>query len=449
MYLKNNSSKTYDFLTKNHIPWSLVTSSLETQKKFHKEVVQTDFIKNFYDNSDLIINNFIKTVNFDSGKHKTIIYITGKCYPMIARQAAFMKKNGFKTYLISMETLSEQNIKMIKDSFDEIIQTCFFFPTLGKIIKSVSPSFFHVQCWMWQYSLGKFVIEKNIKSKVISDFYDVTGMYSNFDGLNMVFSKEIIKDDNENEKFIFENSDGIIHRYKQGVFNDYAKKYKKKAKYLEFQQYSIKSLTPKNQLIKKNQKYKFVFCGTLIPPNDSKHPHQLFNPAGLFYTFEKILEGNHQINIYLPLNSNEKFNSWLFDLKNKRFPNTLKIHNFLPVTELINEISNFDFGINYQKIDIDKSKVSRYTYKGAMGTKNHTYLEAGLPIIVNKEYAYHDEIVTKNKIGLSLKSEDLLNLNLLISKLNINELKRNVRKFNIINSLDQKGRDLLSFYESL
>ncbi len=84
-----------------------------------------------------------------------------------------------------------------------------------------------------------------------------------------------------------------------------------------------------------------------------------------------------------------------------------------------------------------------------MGTKNHTYLEAGLPIIVNKEYAYHNEIVTKNKIGLSLKSEDLPNLNLLISKLNINKLKRNVRKFNISNSLDRKGIDLLSFYESL
>ena len=84
-----------------------------------------------------------------------------------------------------------------------------------------------------------------------------------------------------------------------------------------------------------------------------------------------------------------------------------------------------------------------------MGTKNHTYLEAGLPIIVNKEYKYHDEIVTKNKIGLSLKSEDLSNFNFLINNANIKELKKNVRKFNIRNSLDKKGKDLLSFFESL
>ena len=63
-----------------------------------------------------------------------------------------------------------------------------------------------------------------------------------------------------------------------------------------------------------------------------------------------------------------------------------------------------------------------------MGTKNHTYLEAGLPIIVNKEYKYHDEIVTKNKIGLSLKSKDLPNLSLLIDKLNINRIEKKCKK---------------------
>ena len=50
-----------------------------------------------------------------------------------------------------------------------------------------------------------------------------------------------------------------------------------------------------------------------------------------------------------PLNSNLEFNSWLFDLKNKSFPNTLKIHDFLPISELINEISKFDFWYKLSK----------------------------------------------------------------------------------------------------
>ena len=78
-----------------------------------------------------------------------------------------------------------------------------FYPTLGKNFKfSPSKFFFSVQCWMWQYHLGKFVIEKNLKSKVISEFYDVTGMYASSDDLSMVFPKHLIKQDFEYEKFI-------------------------------------------------------------------------------------------------------------------------------------------------------------------------------------------------------------------------------------------------------
>ena len=160
MYIQNKSNEAYDFLTKNHIPWNFSSKKLEQQKKFKIQVENTDFIENFYKNSNLVINNFIKNVNIDSRTHKTIVYIAGKCYPMISRQAEFMRANGYKTYLVSMETLSIQNLEMIKDSFDEIIQGCIFYPTLGKILNSVHPSFFHVQCWMWQYHLGKFVIEK-------------------------------------------------------------------------------------------------------------------------------------------------------------------------------------------------------------------------------------------------------------------------------------------------
>ena len=444
----SNTVETYDFLTKNHIHWFLVSRELDIQKEFQKQLNKSGNLTKFYENSNLSIKNFIENVNLETKKNKTIVYITDKCYPSLSRQAEFMKKNGYKTFLISMDSLSQQNLEMIIGSFDNIIQNLSFFPTLGKVLNSITPNFFHVQCWMWQYSLGKFVIQKNIKSKVISDFYDITGMYANHNDLNMVFPKFIIKQDFDCEKFIFENSDGIIHRYKQSVLNEYAKKYKKKGKILEFQQYPVEIVDSKNKLNKKNQSYKFVFCGILIAPDDQTQPKELFNSAGLHYTFKKILENNHEIGVFLPLSYSQQKYKWLFDLK-QQFLEKLNIYKFLPIKELIKEISNYDFGINFQKFDIKKTKVSKYTYNGGMGTKNYTYLEAGLPIIINKEYKYHDELVSKNKIGISLMSKDLDNLNFLINKANIKELKKNVRKFNIKNNLYKKGKELLSFYESL
>jgi hypothetical protein len=84
-----------------------------------------------------------------------------------------------------------------------------------------------------------------------------------------------------------------------------------------------------------------------------------------------------------------------------------------------------------------------------MGTKNYTYLEAGLPILVNDEYSYMKELVEENNIGLSLKSNNLSQINNFLKNIDIDLLKENVRKFNIKNNLFVKGDLLKGFYESL
>ena len=47
---------------------------------------------------------FYRKRKFRNKKNKTIVYITDKCYPSLSRQAEFMKKNGYKTFLISMDS---------------------------------------------------------------------------------------------------------------------------------------------------------------------------------------------------------------------------------------------------------------------------------------------------------------------------------------------------------
>ena len=151
---------------------------------------------------------------------------------MMARQALYLRKQGFKTFLISMESINEKDFYLLNESFNEIIHKCLFYPSLKKILKQIKPSFYHVQCWMWNYSLGKFVIENKGRSKVITEFYDVTGMYSDPEKkLKKVFWEKIVDLDFYCEKFIFEKADGIIHRYKQDVFLEYAKNIKDALKY--------------------------------------------------------------------------------------------------------------------------------------------------------------------------------------------------------------------------
>ena len=99
-------------------------------------------------NSADLIDNFINKVNKESNFNKTIVFIAGKCYPMMARQAAFLRKSGFKTFLISMGNINDNDAELLVDSFDEIIHNCLFFPILGKILKKLTQAFimFNVGC---------------------------------------------------------------------------------------------------------------------------------------------------------------------------------------------------------------------------------------------------------------------------------------------------------------
>ena len=440
-------NKRYNFLINNHVYFGNMISTDESKKNL-TQIANFDYlISNFYENSRESMNDFINQVN-NTKSEKSIVFISEKPFPMLARQALVMKNRGFKTFLINMGQISSNDQLLIKDSFNNIIQNVLFFPALKKILNAISPNFYHVQCWMWKYSLGKFVINNKKKSKVICDFYDVTGMYAKKKDLKNLFNEEVVDQDFECEKFIFKNADGIIGRYKKKIFLDYSKRYNRKHNILEFQQYPLSSenyFTKNNQ---SNSRIRMVYCGTLIPPNDPNHPKELFPPAGMSEAFNILLSKDYELNIYLPINGSKDFNKWVFDLKDK-FPSSLFIYDTLPINKLISEISIYDYGINLQTINKKDTKVSNFCFDGGMGTKTFTYLEAGLPIIVNSETKYSDELIKKNKIGISLSSKELNKICNYINRIDYSELKRNVKKFKEKNCLFIKGKKLVSFYSSL
>ena len=51
----SNTTETYDFLTKNHIHWFLVSRELDIQKEFQKELNKSGNLPKFYENSNLSI----------------------------------------------------------------------------------------------------------------------------------------------------------------------------------------------------------------------------------------------------------------------------------------------------------------------------------------------------------------------------------------------------------
>ena len=440
------NNERYNFLIKNHVHFGNMMPTEQFKRNLSQIENYEGILEDFYKNSKKSMDEFIDVVN-KNNKEKTIVFISGKPFPMLSRQALAMKKRGYRTFLITMDQINLNDHLLIKDSFEHIIQNILFFPALKKLLDLISPDFYHVQCWMWKYSLGMFVIKNKKKSKVICDFYDVTGMYAKKKDLKIIFNEEVVDQDLECEEFIFKNADGIIHRYKQKILLDYSKRYDRNKNILEFQQYplSTKNISKKND---SKSRIRLVYCGTLIPPNDPNHPKELFPPAGMIDAFNILLLKDYELNIYLPINGSKDFNKWVFDLK-ERFPENLFIHETLPIDELINEISVYDYGINFFILNKKETKVSKFNFDGAMGTKNFTLLEAGLPIIVNSEMRYFDELIKKNKIGISLNSGEFNQIDEITKNINYSVLKENVKNFQKKNHLFEKSYELASFYASL
>ena len=121
----------YNFLTKNHVPFENMLPINELKKNLTQVKNYDGIIESFYENSKKIIDDFVNLVNINKNE-KTIVFISGKPFPMLSRQALAMKRRGYKTFLISMNQISLNDYLLIKDSFDHTIQNILFFPALKK-----------------------------------------------------------------------------------------------------------------------------------------------------------------------------------------------------------------------------------------------------------------------------------------------------------------------------
>jgi glycosyltransferase involved in cell wall biosynthesis len=120
------------------------------------------------------------------------------------------------------------------------------------------------------------------------------------------------------------------------------------------------------------------------------------------------------------------------------------IHEPVPFEQLQKEISKYDYGF-------DTIFFTDLVKKGAFAGTNKfsSYLEAGLPIMLNKERGLFAEMVKKNKIGIVTEDYNFKDLTNKIKKANYEELVKNVLKFREKYSMGNNINKLIKFLEEL
>ena len=166
----------------------------------------------------------------------------------------------------------------------------------------------------------------------------------------------------------------------------------------------------------------------------------MFNKESvLYYIFEEILSsGRCSIDTYAESNLYGETLSEYTALKN------FNLHSHLPIGQLIDEIQFYDYGLclqDYRGVDTDSMSAQKYI----LPTKIFTYLSAGLPVILSKQYEEACRFVTELGVGIVLDGDTFSDTAEKLDAVSYSEMKENIMKFQKSNIFQKEKEKLTDF----
>ncbi len=240
-------------------------------------------------------------------------------------------------------------------------------------------------------------------------------------------------------KFIFKNAKYVLSHYTEEQAKIWEKQYNtSREKFIFFPEYSNENNFNNKENIN-YKKIKLVYAGGLAP---SSFPEEMFPTKGNFRALKNITA--HNINISYVLTPGAygatqlpklriMFQDILYEDKfNKNF--NLKKGKIL-CASVLNDYHFAFFLFEY-------CTKSEYLNKYAVPSKLAFYLEAGIPIIINKKLKAVSKLVKEHKLGIVFSNNELKNLDEILKNITKKEYKQfvlNVKKFRneFIYSLDK------------
>ena len=210
---------------------------------------------------------------------------------------------------------------------------------------------------------------KNSSKPVIYDVYDFSGIRYGVEKLN---TNEL-----KLEKFCLENSDAISMKFPEWILEYYRNLgYKINCPVFNLIDYCLPDFFSfKEKKIDRNNIH-IVYSGGLSP---SSHPVKYCGNNQYFDILQQIIKQKIYFHIYVP--PDKKLYSDYYELGKKN--KYLIVHSYKSQPELQKEMSNYHFGCCLN--DFSKTEHTKLFEETSFGNKTSTYLEAGLPIIVNEK----------------------------------------------------------------
>ena len=399
---------------------------------------------------ETVFRPFLNQVNEKPGGKRTVLFVATTPYFVILRQAIYLRKLGYRVFLLSLSRIPENLGSMFEEHFDLIANTSNSYRLMKKVLGLVSPDIVHVQCWMWMYVLGRLAIEQCKNSKVVCEFYDATSLFADRDDLLDKWQPKLVDLDLTLEGKILREADAIVSRYGDDVAEAWMKKHKAKADYVELQPYPCPEFIhySTSKAKKAGDPIRLIHAGSLTSPDD-EHPETLYPERSTPETFKTLLQQGLAIDVFCPPHLDptklghqyETYSALAREFEHFRF---LK---GVPPDQFAKAIADYDYGILFFDYDPATARLSDLWMKGVMPTRFFSYMEAGIPGLVISEYQDMTRLLEDNGLGLGIPSKELKNLSTILQTFDRKASVENIKRYNQEHGMDKEINRLTALYD--
>ena len=123
------------------------------------------------------------------------------------------------------------------------------------------------------------------------------------------------------------------------------------------------------------------------------------------------------------------------------------MHPQLPIEELLEELTQYDFGILFLNIE-NVSEEKQNELKHGAWNKFYDYLSAGIPSITLSAYNYIEKQVRENFLGIVFPAVEKINSDSL-SRFDYHEFENHLDRNRIKFSMESKANELILFHEKV
>ncbi len=303
---------------------------------------------------------------------------------------------------------------------------------LRKILKTIDVDIIHAHAE--PNNIPRIVIE-NSKKPVVFDGQDFTGISCGLENLDARTKVD--------EKYCFEHADGICHKgppfeieyYRQHGYNINGPE----VRWIGCCDEELFADMDANKLSEENGETRLVYTGSISP--DPRYEYKYFIPLANEIAKQKV-----HLHIYPSSPSEYKNSREYLELSHKE--RYFHFHRHVPYMELSKEIAKYDWGILIER-DIRGERYNEAKPKVGMATKLFSYMEAGIPVIVSDHLLPIKDFVLENKIGFSIKDDELNKIGEIIKGYDYSKFKENIIRGRNIWSLKNQVTYLEEFYQEI